>query len=151
MLKFRIIEPKDSNFLQLEKLRYNAYAIVDDGLDKSKTYYFRKLKERKMIACGAFLDTMLVAGCYISNSQHSLYFEQIFVRKDMQFKENSELHIGSNLVHFVLENKNVIENFFNERFNYAKVEPASSSLKNYYEKLGFKMTNVELDTFHKRI
>ena len=105
--------------------------------------------EEKILAIGAFLNSSLVAGCYISNSHNSLYIEQIFVKKE--FQNHKELRIGSSLMEYVLKNKENIEIFFHENFNYAKVEPASNSLVEYYEKLGFHESNEQLDTFHKRI
>lgn len=149
MLKFKIIEPTKENILELERLRYSAYSFFDPTLNETNSYYFKKIWEGKMIACGAFLNSSLVAGCYISNSHHSLYIEQIFVKKE--FQNHKDLRIGSTLIEYVLKNKEWIENFFHESFSYAKVEPASNSLIEYYGKLGFKESNEQLDTFHKRI
>ena len=149
MLEFKAIEPTKENILNLEKLRYNAYSFFAPFLDETQSYYFKKIMEEKILAIGAFLNSSLVAGCYISNSHNSLYIEQIFVKKE--FQNHKELRIGSSLMKYVLKNKENIEIFFHENFNYAKVEPASNSLVEYYEKLGFHESNEQLDTFHKRI
>ena len=45
--------------------------------------------------------------------------------------------VANPIINNELKNKENIEIFFHENFNYAKVEPASNSLVEYYEKLGF--------------
>ena len=64
---------------------------------------------------GAFLGSVLIAGCYVSQSRQSLYIEQLFVRKDVQY--HPDLHVGTALIKYVLQHKEEIESFFHASFH----------------------------------
>ena len=61
---------------------------------------------------GAFLGSVLIAGCYVSQSRQSLYIEQLFVRKDVQY--HPDLHVGTALIKYVLQHKEEIESIKEE-------------------------------------
>ena len=149
MLEFKMLKPTEKNILELERLRRNAYSFSDDSLEEIKSYYAYMIIEGKVFVWGAFLDSALIAGCYVSQSRQSLYIEQLFVRKDVQY--HPDLHVGTALIKYVLQHKEEIESFFHASFHDANVEPASQALTGYYEKLGFRNTNDSLNTFRKRI
>ena len=140
MIEYRVIEK--SKLKEIENLRKEVF-----GFDSNNdSYYYRELLDSKMIAIGAFLDDILIAGAYISNSLNSLYIEQLFVSVDYQNKG-----IGKNLVTYIHKSKKIFEDYFKTKFEYSKLEPNSKKIVDYYEKLGFTQSNDFQESMKKRI
>lgn len=113
----------------LEKVRSNAYNI--DFISNS---YKSFVEDGKLFFAGAYLNEELVAGCFMSNKYDSIFIEELFVAKKYQ---NKGLGIGSNLLKFILDNKEELEIYYDKKFDYTKLEAASKSLEEFYEKLGY--------------
>ena len=128
---------------KLEKLRCNAYGMEYNG---DNLYYKNKISDGNIVPLGCFYKQELVAGIYISNSLNSLFIEQIFVKREFQ---NSDLHIGNYLLHYVLKNKHIFEDYFGVKFSYSRLD--NRGHESFYEKLGYVSENNLLDTMKKRI
>ncbi len=132
-----------SDVSELEKLRCNAYSMDYHG---DNSYYTNKIREGSILSLGCFYQKELVAGIYLSNSIQSLFIEQIFVKKEFQ---NSDLHIGNYLLHYVLENKHIFEEYFGVTFHCSRLD--NRGHESFYERLGYVSENNLLDTMKKRI
>ena len=153
MLTFQRIDINDKTIALLGKLRYDAYAIdfLNFTTKGTETYYSHELKNKKYLVYGAYLANELVAACYISDVFNSLYIEQIFVKKSLQYDQENNLHIGSNLLKFVLNDRFQIEEYFEKKFQVCKLSPVSKAAQMFYEKMGFKLANEQMDIFEKKI
>lgn len=126
---------------KLEEIRKKTIGVNTD----QPSYYLEQLKNGSMIAMGALLYDELVGGVYVSNSQKSLYIEYIFVDKEHQNKG-----IGTNLIKYVIENKELFEKIFENKFILSKLEPNSDKIADFYKNLGYSEPN-NLNVMNKRI
>ena len=131
---------QEKDYINLEQLRKDVFKIKDSE------YYMTKILEGKILVIGCFYQDELVAGAYLSNSYHSLFVEQIFVRDDYQ---GSVLHVGYYLMKYILEHKEIFDEFFHTSFDQCRLE--SRNCDSFYEKLGFKTEDNILGTMRKRI
>ena len=129
-MKYTFIGNTVESYLELEKIRSKAYE-VDYHVSVN---YLEEVKKGNILMAGAYLGDQLVAGVYISSSQNSLYIEQLFVDKEYQ---DNELHIGSNLLKYILANKEEVEIYFNKQYTYSRLD-TSNDLEPFYKKLGYR-------------
>ena len=111
-------------------------------MSHTESFYINDLKSGKYLVIGAFLEGMLVAACYTKNTYHSLYIDQLFVLKKYQ---KTPLHIGSNLLKYILDNHKIIENYFQEKFYYSYLDDYRGA-KDFYQNLGY----IEKENLMKR-
>ncbi len=93
---------------------------------------------------GAFLDNELVGVVYINDYYKSLYIDQIFVDKKLHRNK-----IATNMLKYVLNNKEMFEKIFNKKFDISRLESNGSDL--FYEEMGYKKENNVIGTFKRRI
>lgn len=134
-IEFRRIEINDDTIKQLETARYEAYDMKNLEISCTDSFYAKELKTGKYMAYGAYLEEELIGACYITNCL-DLYIEQLYIKPEYR-----SLKIGKQLLLHVLQSKNEIENYFNERYNYSYLSTRSDELNNYFEKLGYKNVN----------
>ena len=144
MLDYSLVELNDFNIVELEKLRIDAYQFDLGDTPITETFFAKNLGAGKYVVFGAYLDNKLVGACYVSNLYNSLFIEQLFVLKALQ---NSRYHIGTNLLKYVLCNRMVIEDYFNQKFKVSMLENkvVNSSL---YKKLGYDDTSSFVQRNH---
>lgn len=133
-IEYKIIPLTKENKELLETLRFNAYQYNQKNLSLQDSFYLKDLNENKYLCIGCFLNNQLLAACYIKNTYHSLYIEQLFVLEKYQ---KTSLHIGSNLLKYILNNKEIVEKHFNETFYYSYLDNAKNT-KEFYQKLGYQ-------------
>ena len=114
--EYKIISLTEENIDLLEQIRFNAYEINKKKMPHTNSFYTNDLKSGNYLVIGAFIEGILIAACYTKNTYHSLYIDQLFVLKKYQ---NTPLHIGSNLLKYILENHQIIENYFQDKFTIA--------------------------------
>ena len=141
-IKYKIISLTEENINLLEKIRFNAYGIDEEKMSHKKSFYINDLKSGKYLVIGAFLEEILVAACYTKNTYHSLYIDQLFVLKKYQ---KTPLHIGSNLLKYILDNHKIIEEYFQEKFHYSYLDDYRGT-KDFYQNLGY----IEKENLMKR-
>ena len=129
-LKFSPLPFDIETINEIENVRYHAYGIENPP---ENSFYKIQLLERKYIAWGAYQNDQLIGGCSVSNSYQSRFIEQLFVLKNYQ---NSDLHIGTKLLQYVLEHKSWIEQHFNTKFNYSYLESRNPNSM-LYQNLGY--------------
>ena len=134
MVSYKKIDVNDEIILELENLRFNVYN--HKSIKPDETYFFRQMKEGKILPFGAYLDDTLVGACYVSKTYQTLFIDQLFVAKEYQ---NNEEHIGTNLLKYVLDNKEVCEEYFNTTFNFSYLD--NRVPKTFFENLGYKENN----------
>ena len=139
----KVLEPNISNIEQVEKLRIEAYHL---NIENPNLYYTKNILEGNYLVFVCIYQKQIIGGAYISNSYNSLYVEQIFVKPSFQ---NHSLHIGHQLLQYILENKEISEKYFQTKFYYSKLE--SRGHDSFYEGLGYHPENNLLATFKKRI
>ncbi len=137
MTDYKVVE--DIN--NVEKLRRCAYGFSED-INK---FYINSLTNKTMIAIGAYIDGILVGAAYVSSYLTSLYIENIFV--DKEYRNNK---VATNLIKYVITNKDFFEDFFGKKFITSKLEPNSYEIINLYERLGYSEPN-SFNIMNKRI
>lgn len=134
-IEFKRIEINDEAIKQLETARYEAYDMKNLEIPCTDSFYARELKTGKYMVYGAYLEEELIGACYITNCLN-LYIEQLYIKPKYR-----SLKIGKQLLLHVLQSKNEIENYFNEKYDYSYLSTRSDELNNYFEKLGYKNVN----------
>ena len=137
-MSFSLLQIDLDTISMIEELRFDAYDI--SGIDSSKTYYANEIRKGKFIAFGAFYQGELIGSCYVSNSGSTLYIEQLFVSKAFQ---KTNLHVGSNLLKYVLSQKDYIEDYFNCNFHYSCLDSINNT-DNLYKRVGYVKTREQL-------
>ena len=118
----------------LESVRANAY-----GFKNVSDYYYNLLCEKKLMVFTARVNQNIIGGCYVSNAQHALYVEQLFILR--LFQNNG---VGGNLLNYVLTNKKMVENNFSQEVDIAKIAPANINSERLYRSLGFRTPTLSL-------
>lgn len=137
-INYKIISLSENTIQLLEKLRYNAYGMDPNSFPVEKTYHTKQLKEGKYLVFGCFLNNQLVGACYTSKTHNSLYIEQLFIKKEYQ---NTPLHLGTNLLIYILENKQIVEDYFQTKFNYSYLDNYKDTT-NLYQSIGYHKTGT---------
>lgn len=133
-IEYQTIPITEENINLLEQLRYNAYGIDSTNCKLEETYHAKQLREGKYLVFSCFLENQLAGACYISNSHNSLYVEQLFIKKEYQ---RSNLHLGSNLLKYILKNKQIIENYFQTNFYYSYLDTSKNN-EQLFLQLGYQ-------------
>ena len=136
-IKYEVVHLTEENINLLERIRYDAYNMNPNDFPVENTYHTRELKNGKYLVFGCYLNNQLVGACYTSKTYNSLYIEQLFILKKYQ---KSDLHLGSNLLKFVLNNKNLVENYFNTQFFFSYLDNYQNTT-DFYKSLGYRETN----------
>lgn len=139
-IKYELVTPTDENINLLEEIRYDAYGMNIKESSPKKSLHTEEMKKGKYLIFGCYLDNKIVGACYISKLHNTLYIEQLFILKKYQ---KNNLHLGSNLLKFVLTNKQIIEKHFNTTFNYSYLDNYNHTT-NFYKNLGYEEENYHM-------
>jgi GNAT superfamily N-acetyltransferase len=127
---------------ELEKIRLDAYNAEQLG-----TFYIEMLKAKKAIVFVAKANKEIVGASYVSDSLYSLYIEQLFVKSCYQNQK-----IGTNLLYYILKNKQLAENYFQHPLNISRLAPASLISERLYRRMGYEDTTYAITgTLLKRL
>lgn len=129
------LEGTGENIYKLETLRFKAYGL--DEKFEGLTLYALGLTQGTMLPFGFYINDQLVAGCYVSAHEDSLYIEQLFVHPQLQ---NSGLRAGRLLLNYVLMQKEELEKYYRTQFAVSVLEPSTDKAKALYEKMGYVQT-----------
>lgn len=136
-INYKLLTLTEETIKTLEYLRFDAYEMDPTKFPPEQTFYSKELREGKYIAFGCYLNNQLIGACYISKSHNSLYIEQLFIKKEYQ---NNKLHLGTKLLLYVLENKQIIEEYFQTKFYYSYLDNYQNTI-NFYRSIGYQETN----------
>lgn len=141
-----ILQPTEENIILIEKIRTRSYGIEKDNIEEN--YYTQQIRNGNYLVFVTLLDNKIVSGCYLSNAYNSLSVEQLFVRPEYQEKG---LHLGKNLLKYILDNKYIIEEYFQQKFTTSTISPISEKSKKIYESLGYTTTNKIFNIMGKKL
>lgn len=132
MVVCRNLKINEENIEKLELARFDAYGMKTDNFDIKNTFYANELRSKEFLAFGTYLEDELVGGCYISDSRNSLFIEQLFIKRKYQ-----RLKLGTILLNYILENKEMIEKYYQQEFNVCCFENRKE-LDEFYKSLGYR-------------
>ena len=131
---------------KLENLRYEVLNITQRIQEDN--FYIREAKNKRIIPFALYYHNDIVAGAYISSINNSIYIDYIFVKDIYQ---NTGLRLGRTLLEYILNNKEIIEEFFDKEFYYSYLEPIGEKQEKIFEKIGYRKTNSIFGQYKKRI
>lgn len=134
MITYKVLDNTKETAEQLEFIRLSSYGFTPTKKEYDELY-IRDITNNKILVFACYLNEELIAGCYVSNTFNSLYIDYIFVLPEYQ---EQGLHIGRNLLQFILDNKHIVEEYFNTIFDQSKLFPSSLKSQSIYEKMGYK-------------
>lgn len=140
MLKYQV----ESNSLELanklEFLRLSSYGFTPTEEDYDQ-YYIENIINKKILVITCYKDEKIVGGCYISNTLNSIYIDYLFILPEYQ---ETGLRLGRKLLQFILDNKHLVEEYFDREFSQSKLYAPNEKTKNIYKKLGYDEENLLL-------
>lgn len=142
-IEFRDFTFCDDNFKIIERIRKEAFNIEDT---EQNDYYYQKIKNNSIYVIQCYYNNELVGGAYISNYLNSLFIEQIFIIKKYQ---KSDLHLGTKLMKYIIDNKRKFETVFDTQFSFSRLESCMED--HFYENLGYSEEQNVLETMKRRI
>lgn len=146
MLEMKILIADTKNIEMCEKIRCDALEIeMPEGM-LLDNYYARQLYKSKILPFAAFVDYHMAAGCYVTDIFDSIHIEYLFVQRKYQEKG---LHLGRNLLKYVLANQDLIEEYFSFQTNKTTLYYIDDKSKKIYETLGYIETNSETHAMQK--
>ena len=125
----------EEEIVRAEILRYEAFNFELDDYDFSNTFYYIQIKNGCVVPFGLYIKGMLVAGCYVSNLNGTLYIDHLFVKPMFQ---NTGLRFGRMLLRYILANKQAVEEIFKRKFSTSTIEPIDEKSEALYLKEGYE-------------
>ncbi len=132
-VSFNILMPNEDIIDYMEKMRLKAHGYSEET-DTLNTYYGTLLREKRLLMFAVLLNGTPVAGAYVSNFNHSIYIEHIFVRPEFQ---RTNFHFGTALMKYIISKKDLIEQYYGEPLSTMRIEYINEATKRIYEKLDF--------------
>jgi len=117
----------------LEAMRLRAYACKSEKNISNELFQNALLNGEELAIIG-LNNQDIVAGCYISNSFHSLFIEELFV--DRKYQEQG-LRYGQKLLLEVLKEKIFFEKYYQQIFLYSRLMPGNNKAEAIYKKMGY--------------
>lgn len=133
MITYKLEEQTQETAIKLEDIRLRSYGIIPTPNDYDK-YYIDNIINGSILVFTCYQDGKLISGCYVSNAFNSLYIDYLFVLPEYQQKG---LHIGKQLLEYILANKKQIEEYFNQEFTESKLYATNDKTKKIYSKMGY--------------
>lgn len=122
---------------KMEFLRLSAYGFTPTKEDYDQSY-INEITNGRILVITCYYNNELVAGCYVSNIFNSIYIDYLFVSHEYQ---ETGLNLGRKLLQFILDNKYLVEEYFDTEFNQSKLYAPSEKTKSIYKKLGYQEQN----------
>ena len=134
IITFKLEESSLDIANKLEELRLRSYGINPSPKDYDP-YYIDNIIKGNMLAFTCYKDNDIIGGCYISNAFNSIYVDYLFILKEYQ---NKGLHIGRQLLQFILDNKILVEEYYKTEFNESRLYALTDKTKEIYSSMGYE-------------
>lgn len=140
MITYKVLDNTLENAHTLEHLRLSSYDFIPTKEDYDE-YYIEDICNGRILPITCYYNDLLVAGCYVSNTFNTIYIDYLFVLPEYQEKG---LQLGRNLLLFILENKHIIEEYFETEFSESRLCATTDKTKAIYKKIGYKELSEEM-------
>lgn len=130
-MEIKVVKNIDEMIL-LEQTRMLSIEIEDTIIDENN-HYVLEMKDGQILPFAVYNDSKIIGGCYITNSRNSLYFDYLFVSQEYRNKG-----IAKMLCKYILENKEIVENYFKKTLGYSYSEPANKYSEKIFTDLGYR-------------
>ena len=150
-IEYKFLNMDEEHMKEYEEMRLEAFDYGHlNKLALSQTRYTKAAQENKRIfvVVGLYYEEELDAIVYVSNNHNSLYIEQLFVRKN---KQGKHLHLGRQLLQYILENKETFEQYFNQHFEISSLTPIDEKSIAIYKSFGYQKKNGIYGIYSKHI
>lgn len=142
------LQPSTENTaIMAEFLRFKAYGINASRNDLDN-YFIDEITSGRVLVFTCNIDNETVAVAYISNFSDSLFVDYLFVIPEYR---NTGLQLGRNLLLYIINNKQIVEEYFNRKFKYSKLSATSEKSKSLYLKIGYKESTNNTDLLIRNI
>ncbi len=147
-IAIKTLPPTRENIKNCEQVRYDSIGqtISEEYLLTSKCA--SRILDAEIFMFAMYVEDILVAGCYVSDSFDTLFIEQLFVKKEYQ---ETGLYLGRNLLKYVLENRESVERYFHFHPTRSELFFTTDKSKYIYEKMGYKTKKEEIHLMSKSL
>lgn len=136
-VEYIVMENTPENALYVERMRYKAYGVKQD-INPNETDYLEDIENGSILVFMCLIDSLPVSACYISKFRGTLYVDYLFTLPEYQRKK---YYYGKNLLQYILDNKSIVEDYFNCSFQKSVLCPGSPKVISLYKSLGYKIDN----------
>lgn len=145
-IEYTIMENTHQNALYVEKMRYHSYGVQNtESIDAE---YLEDIKNGSILVFLCLVDKIPVSACYISNFKGNLFVDYLFTSIEYQRKQ---LYYGKGLLQYILDNKKIVEEYFNCKFEQSLLYPASNKIVSLYQSLGYTVADSKDIVMIKKI
>lgn len=137
MLTYKVESNNLETANKMEFIRLSSYGFTPTE-EEYDSYYIQDIINGRLLVITCYQDNKLVGGCYISATFNSLYIDYLFILPEYQ---ETGLRLGRKLLQFILDNKHIVEEYFDTEFNQSKLYAPNEKTKNIYKKMGYKQEN----------
>lgn len=138
MLEIKTLVGSKENIKMCEKIRYDAKKVEIEEKYLLETSYANKIYNCEILPFATFMDSNMVAGCYVTDYFASIHIYYLFVQQRYQ---ETGLYLGRNLLNYVLANKQLVERYFDFKTNRTTLCYLDDKSKRIYENLGYRAYN----------
>lgn len=146
-IEYIVMENNKENALYVERMRYKSYGVKND-IDPNETDYLTDIENGSILVFMCLLDSIPVSACYISSFQGALYVDYLFTLPEYQRKK---LYYGKKLLQYILDNKRIVEEYFDCIFDKSVLCPGNPRVIGLYKSLGYKITKKDDIQMSKKI
>lgn len=133
----------------LEELRADAYGYECGEAISPLNYYSCQLLRGNLISFVAFYQGKIAGAIYVSKIGNDLSVDQVFVATDYQ---KSGLHLGKQMIQYVIDNKEQVEEILDCSFEGSVISPNSEESKELSHSLGYsKRDNDAYGYYYRKI
>lgn len=132
--EYQIMQPSDENIIMTEEMRLRSYGLTS-GFTADE-YYIEEILSGRILVFLCLHNDKPVSACYVSDFQGSLFIDYVFVLPEYQ---NTGLRLGRKLISYILENKALVEDYFNKEFKHSRLSAPNDKNRAIYKTLGYEL------------
>ncbi len=146
-IEFIVMENSEENAKYVESMRMRAYENKPK-VSKIAEEYLEDILNGSILVFMCLIDCIPVSACYISDYKGILYVDYLFTIPEYQGKK---LYYGKQLLQYILDNKEIVEEYFKHHFSRSELSPETNQVAPIYESLGYKRKRKDFGTMYKPI
>lgn len=146
-IEYKIMKSTPENALYVERMRYKAYG-VQKLIDPTEEDFMEDIIDGSFLVFLCLIEGKPASACYISNFNASLYVEYLFTLPEYQ---NRKLYLGKQLLQYILDNKEIVEEYFHQKFKKSSLCPGTNKIVPLYTSLGYQRERQDSVILSKKI
>ena len=146
-IEYKIMKNTPENALFVERMRYRAYG-VQTLIDPTEEDFMGDIQDGSFLVFLCLINGQPASACYISNYNVTLYVEYLFTLPEYQ---NKKLYLGKQLLQYIIDHKELVEEYFQQKFKKSSLCPGNNGVVPFYNSLGYTREKIGDVVLSKKI